>query len=92
MTQTTEGEAFKRLVSPILEAVGPYPHAALEGMTNGRRKQTVRMIQCQCIECGYIARVARKWLDQPGPPHCPDHGAMAVGAPTDCGKHSPEAA
>ena len=26
MTATTEGDAFKQAVAPILEAVGPYPH------------------------------------------------------------------
>jgi hypothetical protein len=29
MTATTEGDAFKQAVAPILEAVGPYPHAEL---------------------------------------------------------------
>jgi hypothetical protein len=78
MTATTEGEAFKRLVAPILEAVGPYPHAELHAMTNGRKKQVARLIKCECAECGYVARVARQWLDEQGAPHCPAHGEMTV--------------
>ena len=78
MTATTEGDAFKRLLAPILEAVGPYPHAELHAMTNGRKKQVARLIKCECAECGYVARVARQWIDDQGAPHCPAHGEMTV--------------
>ncbi len=78
MTATTEGEAFKRLARPILEAVGPYPHAELHAMSNGRRKQAARLIKCECAECGYVARVARQWIDEQGAPHCPAHGEMTA--------------
>jgi hypothetical protein len=79
MTSTTEGPAFIRLATPILDAAGPYPHAGLAAMSNGRKKQTTRLIKCECEECGYIARVAQKWLDDAGPPHCPQHGEMTAG-------------
>ena len=78
MTATTEGEAFKRLAQPILDAIGPYPHAELHAMTNGRKKQVARLIKCECAECGYVARVARQWIDEQGAPHCPTHGEMNV--------------
>jgi len=32
-------------------------------MTNGRKKQVARLIKCECAECGYVARVARQWID-----------------------------
>lgn len=35
-----------------------------------------RLIKVACAECGYTARVTRKWLDI-GAPHCPLHGEMA---------------
>lgn len=41
-------------------------------------KQSARLIKCVCPECGYIARTTRKWLDERGPPHCPDHGPMEI--------------
>src|SRR5216683_875773 len=78
MTATTEGEAFKRLLAPILDAVGPYPHAELHAMTNGRKKQVARLVKCQCATCGYTVRTARQWLDDMGAPHCPAHGEMTV--------------
>ncbi len=37
-----------------------------------------RLIKVLCGECGYTARVSQKWIDKPGPPHCPVHGAMDV--------------
>jgi hypothetical protein len=84
MTATTEGEAFKRAVAPILEAVGPYPHAELQPAP-GRKKQTTRLIKCEChgvnpddSRCGYPVRTTRYWLDREGPPHCPRHGAMVA--------------
>jgi hypothetical protein len=76
MTATIEGDAFKRLAQPILDAIGPYPRAELHAMTNGRKKQVARLIKRECPECGYVARVARQWLDDRGAPHCPTHGEM----------------
>lgn len=77
MTATVEGEAFKRLAAPILDALGPYPHAELHAMSNGRKKQVSRLVKCECTRCGYVARVARQWLDEQGAPHCPSHGPMS---------------
>lgn len=48
--------------------------------SNRPKKQTTRMVKCECGECGYIARTSQKWLDEVGPPHCPSHGAMRVEA------------
>lgn len=43
-----------------------------------RKKQRGRLIKCICTAegCGYTVRVTRKWIVDPGPPHCPVHGAM----------------
>lgn len=73
MTATTEGEAFKQLVAPLLDAVGPYPHAALDA--SSRPKQSTRLIKVQCFECGYTVRITQKWLAH-GAPLCPAHGEM----------------
>ena len=72
MTATTEGEAFKQAVAPILEAVGPYPHAELS--KKARTKQGTRLIKLQCPTCPYTVRITRKWLDEVGAPACPSHG------------------
>lgn len=38
-----------------------------------------RLIKCECAECGYVCRTTKKWLDEVGEPHCPEHGAMVAG-------------
>ncbi len=72
MTATTEGDAFKQAVAPILEAVGPYPHAELS--KTARPKQGTRLLKLQCPTCPYTVRITRKWLDEVGAPACPSHG------------------
>lgn len=86
MTATTAGEAFKRAALPILEAVGPMPHARLNfgGRSSGPKKQTTRMIKCECPECGYVARTTRTWLEEAGAPICPkDMVAMTPDLPQE---------
>lgn len=78
MTATTAGEQFKRAFAPILEKVGPIPHAGLTpaARSNAPKKQSTRMIKCECSECGYIARTSQKWLDEVGAPICPADGVQ----------------
>ena len=77
MTATRPGENFKRDVAPILEKLGPYPHAAVD--ISKRKKQTTRMIKVECGDCGYTARVTRKWIEQTGAPLCVcNHEPMEV--------------
>jgi hypothetical protein len=72
MTATTEGDAFEQAVAPILDAVGPYPHAELS--KSARTKQGTRLLKLQCPTCPYTVRITRKWLDDVGAPACPSHG------------------
>ncbi|MDQ2079513.1 hypothetical protein RA307_04905 [Xanthobacteraceae bacterium Astr-EGSB] len=55
-----------------LDAAKPLARAAAE-------RQATRMLKCECLDCGYIVRVTRKWIDAVGAPHCPRHGEMIVG-------------
>lgn len=68
-TATFAGDAFKQRVAPILRALGPLPHAKLTPMIK-IKKQTTRMLKCECETCGYTARVSKKWIDL-GAPWCP---------------------
>jgi hypothetical protein len=84
LTATYAGEAFKRLIAPLLKKAGTLPHGSLRcggaTITTAPKKQTTRMLKCACGECGYAVRIARKWLDDVGAPHCPEHGEMEVAA------------
>jgi len=99
MRATDPGPAFLALIAPVLDAAGPLPHARLQAdrdsaaatqdgseapLTTAPRKQASRHVRCTCPTCGYVVRTARKWLDEAGPPHCPQHGPMLpdAAAPT----------
>lgn len=71
LTATHGGEAFLAWAGPVLEALGPYPHATLYGAaSSGPKKQTTRYLKVSC-PCGYTVRMSRKWLDTVGAPDCP---------------------
>lgn len=79
MSQTRPGDRFKGNIEAILIEAGDFPHARLdwEGKRTGPKKQTSRMRKVECKGCGYVARVASKWLEL-GAPHCPTHGPMGI--------------
>lgn len=69
-TATVAGPELKATLESFIEVMGPFPHAALTPSL-GERKQSTRMIKCECDGCGYIARTSQKWLDDAGAPFCP---------------------
>jgi hypothetical protein len=78
LTATHAGEKLAQECADIARILGPYPHAAInpQEIEKQRKKQTTRQLKCECSQCGYIARISKKWLDAVGAPHCPQHGAM----------------
>jgi hypothetical protein len=48
----------------------------------GTKKQTTRMVKCQCDKCGYVVRTSRRWLTI-GRPRCTvaAHGKLTVIGP-----------
>lgn len=81
-TATHASEELLEELAPIVEALGPYPHAALAAMTGGvegPKKQSTRMLKVQCPEDGYIVRTTAKWLEV-GVPSCPCGAEMVVPA------------
>lgn len=77
MTATAAGPALVERLTPVLEQLGPYPHAAFTPRVNGTSsagpKQTTRMLKCTCSTCGYTVRTTRKWLEL-AVPACPVDG------------------
>jgi hypothetical protein len=80
MTATKGSDAFNAKIALTLDGLGPYPHADLDPrkMSDGKKKQTTRLLKAECPMCQYTVRITRKWLDDVGPPHCPNHGPMDV--------------
>lgn len=79
----TKSEELK----PIVEALGAFPHSKLDSLLRPKKKQTTRMIKCECManDCGFTVRTSSKWLTEVGAPHCPKHGAMHFDPPEDDG-------
>lgn len=51
--------------------LGEYPHSAINLLDRPTKKQTTRMIKCECEDCGYVARTSNKWIEEAGAPLCP---------------------
>ena len=70
MKSTTPGDALTGRLNTLISELGNYPHARMEVLTNGKKKQSTRMLKVVCPQCGYTVRIAAKWLEE-GVPTCP---------------------
>jgi hypothetical protein len=84
MRSAMPGPVLAEKLAALADELGPLPHGALS-IDGGKsddapKKQSTRMLKAECTAegCGYTVRLARKWIDAKGPPHCPEHGAMEV--------------
>ncbi len=79
-TESPPGTLFKEMIKPTLDDVGPVPVQEMSSADKAKKTtQSTRLLKVYCEDCGYVARVSRKWLDAVGPPHCPEHGPMTTG-------------
>lgn len=62
-TATVAGDGWREWANPILEALGPIPHAALDPSLSGQKKQSTRLLKCECDTCGFIFRATAKHLN-----------------------------
>lgn len=69
-TSTFAGKEFIQNCKKLIAPLGSYPHSSINPSFRPSKKQTTRLVKCECGECGYNARVTRKWLEQ-GAPLCP---------------------
>lgn len=79
MTATVPGPELIPILLDMADKIGPYPHAELrEGPASDKpKKQTTRMIKCECPRCGYLVRTTRSWLET-GNPVCGPCGREMV--------------
>lgn len=83
MTSTTEGEEFCAWAGKLIDKIGQFPAGSLDQGV-GRKKQTTRLLKCECGLCGYVARVTRKWVEDAGAPICPtDQEPLSCAAADD---------
>ncbi len=69
MRSTTASDALKVYFDDLIRISGNYPHSALNAV-DSVKKQTTRMIKCECLECGCVVRIASKWLQEREAPLC----------------------
>lgn len=69
-TGTQPSDLLKADLAKLVEKLGPYPHANLIPGTGPVKTQGTRLLKVECPECGYAARITRKWISV-GLPTCP---------------------
>jgi len=78
MTATVAGDFWHSWADKIIAKLGPIPHAELSSTTvTTEKKQTTRLIKCECPECGFVFRAAASWLEC-GELRCPDASCEGV--------------
>jgi len=68
MTATVAGDALRGRLTALSESLGDYPHTKLTPRKRGSIGS--RLIKVECLSCGCIVRMSRKWLDEIGAPCC----------------------
>ena len=77
-TATVAGKDLADRLNALTGKLPAYPHARLDAAHRPVKKQGTRMLKVECGSCGYVVRVARKWLDEGMPTcHC-GNGEMEV--------------
>lgn len=77
LTATTTGDGWWAWARPILDALGPFPGAALNDgaiAAGGAKKQTTRLVKVACGDCGWHFRASRQNIDA-----ITDHTCLACG-------------
>lgn len=81
-TETHAGPECVKLIKEIADALGPYPHKAIDA--DWGTKQTTRLLKVMCLDCGYVnekgngytVRVTNMWIENAGLPTCPCGAVM----------------
>ena len=76
-TATSAGEDLEPVLTNLIGELGEFPHSKIEPGSPKLKPQTTRQRKAECPECGYVARISRKWLDI-GLPTCPCGTEMEV--------------
>jgi hypothetical protein len=79
-SSANQSEDLPERLNALAKRLGEYPHGALMKMTNGKKKQTTRLIKAGCASCGYTVRASLMWLMQ-AIPSCPVEHCDNFGKP-----------
>lgn len=81
LTATVGGPEWEAWAIPLVRSIGKYPGAALStGVSTAPKKQTTRMVKCECTDCGFLFRTTRTWIESAEQLNCPScSGDVQVG-------------
>jgi hypothetical protein len=79
-TATVAGAELVTYFEKLDATLDGYPHDIINTGAGGRKKQTTRLIKCECRGCEYIIRTTRTPLMHYGPPICPGCGDVMTEA------------
>lgn len=71
LTSTIAGEELLKRCIEWHGTLGPFPHGKLNPAMSPRKKQSTRLIKCECKKTGYTCRTTRKWIEEFGAPISP---------------------
>lgn len=71
LTSTSAGKDLLELCEKWHKQLGPLNHAKINPRMRPTKKQSTRLVKCECKESGYVCRVTRKWLEDLGAPISP---------------------
>jgi len=55
------GPEWHDLHTALLESLGPLPHHRIDTSKPETKKQTTRLLKCECPDCGFVFRTTAKW-------------------------------
>ena len=70
--EMTAGALWHELFDELLTTLGAMPHHALSAKSKEEKKQSTRLLKCQCPECGFVFRTTAKWIEGKSELQCPD--------------------
>lgn len=71
LTSTYASKDLLELCGKWSAALGTFPHGKLDSNKRPVKKQTTRLIKCECKKSGYVCRTTRSWIDKHGAPISP---------------------
>lgn len=76
MKSTHAGAELRAWIESVIDKMPPVSYGHLD--LSGRKKQSTRMLKCECPACGYTVRTTAKWLEVGVPTCCCGEEMVAV--------------
>ncbi len=72
------GPMWLDLHDALMRDLGPLPHHKIDTSKPEKKKQTTRLLKCECPDCGFTFRTTAKWIEGKSELTCPDPACGGV--------------